>query len=167
MYGRSSVRQQSACLFIHFLADSSNRSTSCLLSMMLSSRQEITFLCFSHQSFSSLRSVSPLMSASASWHLSARPCAVLHFFSYSNDPSISRCKLLFLPLDEIILQPAGHFYPASFGPGSAHLNSMLQSQCVAGSHCCTCDVQGIFFFCMRQLYFDTSEADLWRKSLAP
>ena len=39
-----------ARLFIHFLTASPNRSTSCLLSMMLSSTQEITCLCFSHQS---------------------------------------------------------------------------------------------------------------------
>ena len=39
-----------ACLVVHFLAASPNRSTSCLFSMMLSSTQEITCLCFSHQS---------------------------------------------------------------------------------------------------------------------
>lgn len=42
--------QWSVRLFIHFLTDSSNRSTSCLFSMMVSSRQEITFCYFSHQS---------------------------------------------------------------------------------------------------------------------
>lgn len=52
MYGRLSYGsgQWSACLFIHFLTDPSNRSTSCLFSMTVSSRQEITFRYFSHQS---------------------------------------------------------------------------------------------------------------------
>lgn len=47
------IWQQNARLFIHFLT---NRSTSCLFPMMLSSRQEITCHYFPHQSFSSLRS---------------------------------------------------------------------------------------------------------------
>lgn len=138
MYGRLSygVRQQSACLFIHFLTDSPNRSTSCPFSMMLSSRQEITCHYFPHQPFSSL------------WFcLSSHVClCVLIFVSPSsccfisllmlqttnyNDLSISHQQVLFSLLVKVSSLPTVHFDPNSFDPVTAHLNPinvMLQSQ---------------------------------------
>ncbi len=96
-HGRLSfgVRQQSACLFIHFLLGCTNRSTSCLLSMMLSSRQEITCDCFSHRSFSSLRS-SPLMFADVSAIFMACFISILILqTTFSNDLSISCQQILY------------------------------------------------------------------------
>lgn len=68
----------------------------------------------------------------------------------------------FLLLVEITSPPAGHFCPTYFDPIAAHSNSVkiwcfkAKSVVVAGSHCCTFDVQRIFFF----FFFETIEADL-------
>lgn len=118
------IWRQSACLFAHFLPGCTNRSTSCLLSMMLSSRQEIT--CYSffspHQSFPSLSlslcDLSPLscllICPSSSW------CALF---------SCSFCKLLIVmtrpsAVSGFYLPPDVHFYPTSSDPVTAHLNPM-------------------------------------------
>lgn len=139
MYVRLSngIWQQNARLFIHFLT---NRSTSCLFPMMLSSRQEITCHYFPHQSFSSLRS-----------HVSLYVCPPRAFLTpklliiMSRPSAVGRFS--FFPLlVKVITPPTVHFYPTSFDAVTAHLNS-VKMRCfkangggVAGSHCCTCDV---------------------------
>lgn len=141
MRGRLSygVRQQSTRLFTHFLTDSQNRSTSCLFSMMLSRRQDITCHYFPHQSLSSLRSVCPLMFASVFWYLSVLLYALGCFMSLLmlqtadyNALSISHQRALFSLLVGVIFLPTVLFYPTSFDPTHCSFklngNVMLQSQ---------------------------------------
>lgn len=176
MYGRLSYggRQQSACLCIHFLTGSPNRSTSCLFPVMLSSRQEITCLYFSHQSFSPLWSVCPLMFASLLWYLSVPLHGVLGLISlltYSkttdySGPSISHQQVLFSHFVTVVLRPNSPLVPdfiwtchCSF---ELNENASLQSE---GRWCCGIPQLHLWcadkmFCCLKWLYLDTSEADL-------
>lgn len=137
-------------LFVHFLTDSTNRSTSCLSSTMLSSAQEITCHYIPHQSFS------PLICLPSHVWISLGPFHTLLFISprtaYYNDPSISCREVLFPPFVEVISPPTLHSVPTSFDPVAAHLNAAkiwhfkAESRGVAASHCCASDVQKCFFF---------------------
>lgn len=102
-----------ARLLIHFLAASPNRSTSCLFSMMLSGTQEITCLCFSHQS----PPPPPLV-----WFF----FCMLNFFhaaptTHDNNPV---CQLLRVLHFFCSSPPTVHFFPASFDPVAARLSSL-------------------------------------------
>lgn len=111
-----------ARLFIHFLAASPNRSTSCLLSMMLSSTQEITCLCFSHQS--------PLPAAVCPsspvcfciLNFSSRCTLFPHQLLMTTLPSVSYRRFFYIFFAP--RPPTVHFFPTSFDPITARLSSM-------------------------------------------
>lgn len=107
-------RLLSLYLFIHFLTESPNRSTSCLFFMMLSSTQEITWLSFP--------SVIPLTAIHQSamllfWYLMPN-----NFHAYIVRLVHQQVSLLLSVM--VVLLPAVHFYLPSFDPVTAHLNLM-------------------------------------------
>lgn len=120
-------RLLSLYLFIHFLTESPNRSTSCLFFMMLSSTQEITWLSFP--------SVIPLTAI----HQSAM---LLFWYLMPNYFHACIVRLVYQQVSlllsvMVVLLPAVHFYLPSFDPVTAHLNWKCDASKLRVVHCCT------------------------------
>lgn len=120
-------RLLSLYLFIHFLTESPNRSTSCLFFMMLSSTQEITWLSFP--------SVIPLTAIHQSamllfWYL------MPNYFHACSVRLVHQQVSLLLSV-VVVLLPAVHFYLPSFDPVTAHLNWKCDASKLRVVHCCT------------------------------